>query len=158
MSGGFWFTTVIGDRDGTTATLVIVPSDVASRDAAIRPLRRSGWTRVVRPQWIQGAWSHAPDGVLDLVDTEVVRIGASGANIFARERIPTTPMWRSAARERRALVVLVGPDAFPDRNLTPEQYDERLADLAGAGDVTAGLVTVRFDEYTGPYPKGWEQR
>lgn len=43
------------------------------------------------------------------------------------------------------LLTIAWPDAFPNRSLTPEQFGDRMAQLAGVADVTAALVTVRFD-------------
>ncbi len=157
-TGGYWFTTVIGDDDGSTSALVIVPSDVANRDAVLRPMRRNGWSRVSRAEWLGGIWGYAADGVLDVVKNDIVRIGAGSAQVFASQPVYAAPVWRSSARERRGLVVVVGPDSFPDRDITPDRFDDQMVALAGAGQVTAALVTVRFDEFDGPWPKGWGKR
>ncbi len=151
-----WFTTAAEDRNGTTAALVIVPGSQDHYAAALRPLRRNGWTQPSRNECDKGAWTVAPGSVLDLVDNAIVRVGAPTAQFFPRGPIDTPPVWRSAARERRALVALAPPGSFPNsEDHTPEEFGKLLVNLAGQRLLATALVTVRFNEFSGPWPKGW---
>ncbi len=158
MTTSRWFVAVVGDNAGTTPFLIIVPKDAATYEQARGPLRRDGWAHPSLAEWGRGAYTAAPRGVVDVVKGQIVRVstGPNRCHLFGSAAI--TPMWCSAARERRALVVLVPHDSMPEPEYVPEAIGVRLAELAAERLVTAALAKVTFDEFTGPYPRGWRRR
>lgn len=150
-----WLVTTVDDNFGTTAVLVIVPKNDVTYRGTLRPLLRNGWGRPSRAEMARGAWSHAEGCHLDVVKNRVVHLeGRDGTpHIFIASGPTPMPLWRCAAHERRGLVVLVPPTT----DLTAANVGDHLADLfAGDRIAHAALVTVRFDQYTGPFPKGYE--
>ncbi len=148
-----WIAAVLGHGGGSTPAVVLQPRDQATHDQVAVRLRRGGWTRVSAAEWNRQAWPLAPAGAVDVVGGVLVRFTTGAASVYAAEDLAVTPMWTSAARERRALVALVPPDAFTDEEYEPEAAGGVLGQLAAARRLHAGLCAVRFDVFTGPRPR-----
>jgi hypothetical protein len=124
------------------------PGDLSQFEAARVRLARGGWKRVSASEWRRQAFAVAPAGAIDVVGGDFVRITTGAASFYAglEDTRRVTPMWRSAAVERRAFAGLVLPGRFDD---------EFGMDLAGRHDVLelaasqqglwGALVPVRFD-------------
>lgn len=145
---------VVGDGAGfSTSVLAIEPRDEETWMAAGAKLREGGWQRISRRDWSRCVAAVVPYGAVDVVKHKVVRVAVnSTASIFAAAEVQTTPMWTSAARERRALVALTPPGAFPQEQYSPDEVGDVLYDVAGSRALLAALVPVRFDVFTGRVP------
>ncbi len=137
-------------RGVSTPMIVIVPRDVATHDQVAGAFRRGGWVRPSRAEWARGSWTLARKGRVDVVEAKVARVSTGGAYFFPYVAPDTSPRWRSAARETRALVALVPHDSFPEETYSDDRIRDRIAALVARRAVTAALVDVRFDDLQGP--------
>lgn len=153
-----WVLAVVGHDDGSTPVLAVQPRSADQYDQVATRLRRGGWKRLSAGEWSRRAWPVAPAGAVDVVGGELVRFTTGTASVYCADDVPTTPMWASAARERRALVALVPPGAFDaaearaEAGGSPDIAGTVFAEAAAGRQLYAALATVRFDVFTGPRP------
>ncbi|MEV4122882.1 hypothetical protein [Micromonospora sp. NPDC049645] len=141
----FWLLAVLGDREGSTPVVGIQPGRPEQHEQVAVRLRRVGFRPVTGRDWNMAVAPISPTSAVDVVRGDLVRITTGAASVYTDRPNPVTPQWISAARERRALVVLVPSGTYGDGEWVTEPGLDRLAVLAGRRELLAGLAAVRFD-------------
>lgn len=151
-----WLLGVVGHDDGSTAVIAYLAGP-DMLDAVTKRLRAGGWERVNAHDWGRGNWPVARagglHGAVDVYGGELIRFTTGKASFYAAPGgdtgMPMTPMWMSAARERRVLVVTLpdDPDLPEQTGDDPEKLHEILTAAAAGRSLWAGLCEVRFDVF-----------
>lgn len=145
-----WVMAVAGIGDGSTAMLAMQPDDRDQHKQVAIRLRRAAFARIGRYSFERGAWPLSASSAVDVVHRRVVRVTTGQASLYAAGPLEATPMWLSAARERRALVALVPPGTFDPDAAVPSADDglAALSALAAGNGLLGALAVVRFDVFT----------
>ena len=143
-AAALWMLGVFGLGNESVPAVGIQPDQQAEHTALATRLRRGGWKRVYKTDWDTGRWPESHAGALDVVDGRLVRLTTGAASVYTGEPMELTPMWRSAARERRAVVTLLEPGTL-DPAHGPEDLDALMR--SGAHLLAAGTA-VRFDVFS----------
>lgn len=145
MSEPFWLIAVLGAGDGSTPVVAIQPATDDTYAGVATRFKRAGYGRITRREWESAAWPLSPTSAVDVVRGDLIRITTGTASIYTSTACPVTPMWTSAARERRALVALVPVGEFATDEMTTDEGLSRLAVLAGSRLLLGAMAQVRFD-------------
>lgn len=159
------------DHDSGTTPVIAYFAKPGLYDDAVRRVRAGGWTRTSAHEFQQARWPVARSGHLhgavDIYAGHLVRFTTGRASFYAvdpaagqtrfatghptvhtagpnQQGMPMTPMWLSAARERRALVTVL-PYVPPEPDSTPERIMQDLTTAADTRTLWAGLCETRFD-------------
>lgn len=141
----YWLLAVLGDGDGSTPLVAIQPATQSMYDDVAIRLRRARFGRITGRDWRAGVWPVSPTSALDVVRRDLVRVTTGQASLYRVDTHPVTPMWMSAARERRALVALLPVATFDRPPATVDAGLDRLRDLADERQLLGAMAPVRFD-------------
>jgi hypothetical protein len=141
----FWLLGVVGIGDGSTPVVAIQPATEETHRGVLQRFRRAGYGRISTREWDTATWPLSPTSALDVVGGDLIRVTTGTASIYTAQPVSVTPMWVSAARERRALVGLVPAGSFETEQMTTEEGLAQLGELAGRRVLVGAMAQVRFD-------------
>ncbi len=143
-----WGLLVLADSRGfSTPLVVVIFRDDEQWNAVTVRANAGGWRRPRLADWQRGAWDLTPHGAVDVVGKELVRVTTGRASLYAAPPVQTTPMWVSAAREKRAVVAFAPPGTLQGEYTGPEEFGQAVAALTADRRLWAGLAPVRFDVF-----------